>query len=244
MRLDQLLVDRGIAETTAQATALVMAGDVTLPDHPGRPTPGQQVRPDQAVSVRGRPRFVSRGGQKLAHALTAFGIDPAGTVALDVGASTGGFTDCLLQAGAERVYAVDAGRGQLHGRLLADPRVVSMEGVNARHPFQLPEPVGLVVADVSFISLRLVLPPAFSHLRAGGRAVALFKPQFEARREEVPRGGVITDPGLRATVLGRFIHWLTERRVRLRGLAASPILGDAGNAEFLLWLEPTAPIQP
>lgn len=215
-----------------------MAGDVSLPGRQGRPTPGQQVSADQAVALRPRALYVSRGGEKLAHALQRFAVEPAGMTVLDVGASTGGFTDCLLQHGARRIYAVDSGRGQLHSRLAGDDRVVSMEGVNARKPFELPCKVDLIVADVSFISLQMVLPEAFRHLVAGGRAVVLFKPQFEARRGEVPRGGVIQDSQLRARLIGRFVAWLTANKIRIRGLARSPILGDAGNAEFLLWLEP------
>ncbi len=243
LRLDRFMVDTGLAATVEEARALVMAGDVSLPGNRGRPTPGQQVRDDQRVVLRSRPRYVSRGGEKLAHALEGFGVDPTGMTVLDVGASTGGFTDCLLQHGARRVYAIDVGRGQLHSRLLADDRVVSMEGVNARDPVDLPVEVDLIVADVSFISLHLVLPQVFRHLAPatqapGGRVIVLFKPQFEARRDEVPRGGVMRDPSLRARIVGRFVAWLTANGVRIRGLVRSPILGDAGNAEFLLWLEP------
>lgn len=232
------MVDAGLSESLEEARALVLAGEVSLPGTHGRPTAGQQVREGQEVVLRDQPRFVSRGGEKLAHALESFGVDPAGMTVLDVGASTGGFTDCVLQSGAKRVYAVDAGHSQLHSRLVVDDRVISMENVNARDPFQLPEPVDLIVADVSFISLEVVLPPVFEHLASGGRAIVLFKPQFEARKEEVPRGGVIRDPGLRAQLVGRFVSWLTENGVRIRGLIRSPILGDAGNAEFLFWIEP------
>ena len=196
------------------------------------------MRDDQEIVLRSRSRFVSRGGDKLAHALEQFEVDPTGMTVLDVGASTGGFTDCVLQNGAIRVYAVDAGRSQLHSRLVADERVLSMESTNAREPIQLPSKVDLIVADVSFISLESVLPAVFIHLHPGGRAIVLFKPQFEARRGEVPKGGVIRDPGLRAQLVGRFVAWLTENRIRIRGLIRSPILGDAGNAEFLLWIEP------
>ena len=161
IRLDRLLVERGIAESGAQARAVIMAGLVELPGRgQARPTAGMRVHEDEQVRVKERPRYVSRGGDKLANALDAFGLDPDGKTALDVGASTGGFTDCLLQRGASRVYAVDVGRGQLHNRLLLDDRVVSMERVNARKGFELPERVDLITADVSFISLRLVLPPA------------------------------------------------------------------------------------
>ncbi|MFW6174508.1 MAG: TlyA family RNA methyltransferase [Chloroflexota bacterium] len=240
IRLDQLVLERGLAETRAKARALVMAGEISLPGYAGRPTPGQQVRRGQEVVVRQRPRYVSRAGEKLASALEKFAVDAVGKAALDVGASTGGFTDCLLQHGARRVYAVDVGRAQLHSRLLQDERVTSLEATNARYPYELPERVDLVVADVSFISLRMILPEALRHLRDEGQIIALFKPQFEAERREVPRGGVIKDPLLRAALLGRFVPWLASQRLRVRGLALSPVLGDAGNAEFLLHLEPEA----
>jgi 23S rRNA (cytidine1920-2'-O)/16S rRNA (cytidine1409-2'-O)-methyltransferase len=237
-----LLVEQGLADTRSKARAMIMAGDVRLPGQEGkRPTPGMRVAADEHVELVAKPRFVSRGGEKLAHALTTFEISPAGKTALDVGASTGGFTDCLLQAGAKRVYAVDVGYGQIDASLRADPRVVVMERTNARDPFELPKMVDLVVADVSFISLRLVLPQAFRHLAPGGRAVVLFKPQFEAERGEVGKGGVIRDPLRHALVLGRFISWLVGRGIRLRGMAASPVLGDKGNREFLFHLEPLEP---
>lgn len=232
------MVDKGLVASVGEARALVMAGDVSLPSTHGRPTAGQQLRDDQEIVLRSRSRFVSRGGEKLAHALERFGVDPTGMTVLDVGASTGGFTDCVLQNGAVRVYAVDAGRSQLHSRLVADERVLSMESTNAREPILLPSKVDLIVADVSFISLESVLPMAFAHLRPGARAIVLFKPQFEARRGEVPKGGVIRDPGLRAKVIGRFVARLTKNRIRIRGLIRSPILGNAGNAEFLFWIEP------
>jgi 23S rRNA (cytidine1920-2'-O)/16S rRNA (cytidine1409-2'-O)-methyltransferase len=241
-RLDELLVERGLADTRSKARAMIMAGDVRLPGQTGkRPTPGMRVGAEEPVELIAKPRFVSRGGEKLAHALKTFGIAPDGKSALDVGASTGGFTDCLLQAGARRVYAVDVGYGQIDASLRANSRVVVMERVNARLPFELPERVDLVVADVSFISLRLVLPQAFRHLAQGGRAIVLFKPQFEAERGEVGKGGVIRDPLQHALVLGRFISWLVDRGIRLRGMTASPVLGDKGNREFLFHLEPPEP---
>lgn len=239
-RLDRLLVARGLAETRGKAQAIIMAGDVDLPRYrgKGRPTAGTLVPSDQELVVRKPPRFVSRGGEKLAHALALFGVDPTGKVALDIGASTGGFTDCLLQAGATKVYGVDVGRGQLHARLRSDPRVVSMEKLNARHEFPLPDKVDLVVADVSFISLRAVLPSAFIHLRPGGHAIVLVKPQFEAEHSEVGPRGVIKNPLTHAAVLGRVVRWAVDRCVRVRGLTTSPILGDEGNREFFLLLEP------
>jgi 23S rRNA (cytidine1920-2'-O)/16S rRNA (cytidine1409-2'-O)-methyltransferase len=238
-RLDEAMVERGLVDTRNKARAVILAGDVKLPGREGvRPTPGMLVAADESIDLVSRPRFVSRGGEKLAHALQVFGVSPAAGAALDVGASTGGFTDCLLQGGARRVYAVDVGYGQLDATLRNDPRVVVMERVNAREGFDLPERVDLVVVDVAFISLRLVLPPVLRHLKHGGTAVVLFKPQFEAKRGEVGRTGVIRDPQLHATLLGRFIVWLVDHGIRLRGLTSSPILGDKGNREFLLHLQP------
>lgn len=235
VRLDRLLVDRGLAESGERARAMIMAGLVELPGRgQTRPTAGMRVSDDERVSVKERPRYVSRGGEKLEHALDAFGIDPAGMTVLDVGASTGGFTDCMLQGGAARVYAVDVGRGQLHNRLLNDDRVVSMERVNARKTFDLPEKVDLITADVSFISLRLVLPPVLEHLRDDGVVIALLKPQFEAGAEKVGKGGVVRDPLTHAGTIGQFVHWATGKRLRVLNLTASPILGDKGNREFFL----------
>ncbi|MDP6666851.1 MAG: TlyA family RNA methyltransferase, partial [Dehalococcoidia bacterium] len=209
IRLDQLLVEKGLAPDIKEAAALVMAGKVSVTGEQRSPTPGMQVRPGTAVKVTPGKQFVSRGGEKLALALVLFDLQVKGAVCLDVGASTGGFTDCLLQHGARRVYAVDTGRGQLHQRLLSDERVVSMERTNIATGIDLPERVDLVVADVSFTSLRTVLLPAFEHLAgtsaerpaetdagsyaAGNQAVVLLKPQFEAEKSEVPRGGVVTD---------------------------------------------------
>lgn len=236
------MVQRGLAPTREKARALILAGSVSLPgSRGGRPTPGMLVPADAAIIVEPGSRFVSRGGEKLERALSAFGIDAAGAVALDVGASTGGFTDCLLQAGARRVYGVDVGRGQMDARLRSDPRVVAYDRVNARYPFHLPEPVDLAVVDVSFISARLVIPQALAHVRLGGRAVVLVKPQFEARRGEVGKGGVIRDPSMRARILARFIAWAIGSGLRVRGLTASPITGAEGNVEFLCLLEPLGP---
>ena len=237
VRLDRLLVERGHAESGEQARAMIMAGLVDMPGRAqSRPTAGMRVREDEEVWVKERPRYVSRGGDKLSHALDAFGFDPAGKTALDVGASTGGFTDCLLQCGAARVYAVDVGRGQLHNRLLVDDRVVSMERVNARKGFDLPERVDLITADVSFISLRLVLPPAMDHLRDDGAIIALLKPQFEAGPEKVGKGGVVRDRLTHAETIGQFVNWATTERLRVLNLTTSPLLGDKGNREFFFLL--------
>jgi 23S rRNA (cytidine1920-2'-O)/16S rRNA (cytidine1409-2'-O)-methyltransferase len=235
-RADLLLVERGLSESREQAQALIMEGLVFTPA--GRVLkPGASLPDATPLEVQGRLPYVSRGGLKLAHALDFFGLSVEGLVALDVGASTGGFTDCLLQRGARKVYAVDVGYGQLDHRLRQDPRVVVMEKRNARHPFELPEPVDLVTIDVSFISLALVIPPVATHLKDECYIVALVKPQFEAKKEEVGRGGVIKDPQVHAGVLGRMIVWAVGQGLRVRNLCASPILGDAGNREFFLLLQ-------
>lgn len=212
-----------------------MAGDVSLS---GRAIlkPGTLVDSDATIEVvKGLP-FVSRGGLKLAHALHEFDIAVTSKVALDVGASTGGFTDCLLQHGASRIYALDVGYGQLDYRLRGDPRVVVMERVNAHYPFILPERVDIATVDLSFISLEKVLPNVLEWVKEGGNVIALVKPQFEAGRAQVGRGGVVKDPAVHAQVLGRFINWAIQRGLRLQGLTPSPILGASGNREFLIFL--------
>ena len=237
IRLDKLLVEKRLAPDIKEAAALVMAGKVSVARERRSPTPGMQVRPDVELTVAAEKRFVSRGGEKLAKALDVFGVNVGNAVCLDVGASTGGFTDCLLQAGAARVYAVDTGRGQLHQKLLVDDRVENMERTNLVDGLGLPEKVSLIVADVSFTSLSNVLPTAFDQLAEGGQAIVLLKPQFEAKKSEVPRGGVITDPLIHAAVIGRFLKWAGQSKVRIRNLTSSGILGDKGNREFLLQLE-------
>ena len=239
-RADVLLVERGLAESREQAQALIMAGAVLSPSGPVSKA-GAFLSPDTPLEVRQRLPYVSRGGIKLAHALDtwadAHGISLDGITALDVGASTGGFTDCLLQRGAGRVYAVDVGQGQLHYRLRRDPRVTCLEKVNARYPFQLPETVDLLVADVSFISLTLALPEPLGWLKTGGFGIVLIKPQFEAQRGEVGRGGIVRDDALRADILSRVVAWLRQRDdVALLDTIDSPITGDAGNREFLALL--------
>ena len=235
-RIDMLMVERGLAPTREKAQALLMAGSVTV-DGRAVSKPGTAVAAEASVDVRAPLQYVGRGGDKMAGALDAFRIDPAGAVVLDIGASTGGFTDCLLQRGAARVYAIDVGRGQLAHKLLIDPRVDSYEGVNARHEFPLPEPVDMAVADVSFISLRLVLPQMAAHLRPGGRMLVLVKPQFEAERGAVGRGGIVRDGKTHATVLGDFVQWAIGQGHRLRGVTPSPITGTEGNREFFVLLE-------
>lgn len=235
-RIDLLLVERGLAKSRRQAQALLMAGQVNVD---GRlvDKAGALVSTSVKVGVESPPPYVGRGGVKLEHALQAFDLKINGVKALDVGASTGGFTDCLLQHGAAKVYALDVGYGQLHQRLRQDPRVVVMERVNARYPFRLPEIVDLATVDVSFISLVKVLLSLAEHVKSGGQIIALAKPQFEAQRRQVGKGGVIRDPSVHAEVLARLIVWITQNGFRLRGLTPSPILGDAGNREFFLLLE-------
>ena len=241
-RLDHLMVRRGLVRSREVARALILAGKVSVPgSRRARPTPGMTIPQDAEIVVEPAPRYVSRGGDKLEHALGALGVDPSGMVALDVGASTGGFTDCLLGSGARRVYAVDVGRGQLAARLRADERVSVLERVNARYPYELPEPVDLAVIDVSFISARLVIPPAAKHLGQRGLVIVLIKPQFEARRSEVGKGGVIRDPATHASVLARFLAWALDNDLRIRGLTASPVLGAKGNREFFCLLEICGP---
>ena len=235
-RIDRLLVERGLAVSLKKANALLMAGQVTT-DGRRIDKAGTLVDAAADVHLAVSAPYVGRGGIKLAHALQEFLPDITGAVALDVGASTGGFTDCLLQHGARRVYALDVGYGQIHQRLRNDPRVAVLERVNARNPFQLPEPADLATVDVSFISLTMVLPRVIEHVRTGGHILALAKPQFEAARSEVGRGGVVRDPEVHAAVLARLIAWVVGHDLRLRGLTPSPLLGDAGNREFFLLLE-------
>ncbi len=229
-RLDVLLVERGLAESRAQAQALVLAGLV-----PGFSKPGQPVHEDAELSVERGQRYVSRGGDKLENALRAFSVDPAGRDCLDLGASTGGFTDCLLQHGAARVAAVDVGYGQLHPRLRADPRVVVLERVNARGLEALPFAPGLVVCDVSFISVRTALPPALRLARPGWEALVLVKPQFEAGRAEVGRG-VVRDPAVRARVAREVAEAALGWEAQVVGVADSGVPGPKGNRELFLRL--------
>jgi 23S rRNA (cytidine1920-2'-O)/16S rRNA (cytidine1409-2'-O)-methyltransferase len=197
---------------------------------------GTLVAEEAAIDILQPPPFVSRGGIKLDYALDRFQLDVSSKVAADIGASTGGFTDCLLQRGASRVYAVDVGYGQLDYRLRRDKRVVVMERVNARYPIPLPEKVDLATLDLSFISVEKVIPSVAQLLKDDGYLVVLLKPQFEAQRSEVGKGGIVKQPLVHARVLGRFIAWMTDHGFRLGGLVASPILGAEGNTEFFLLL--------
>jgi 23S rRNA (cytidine1920-2'-O)/16S rRNA (cytidine1409-2'-O)-methyltransferase len=230
-RIDVLLVERGLAESRAQAQALLMAGLV-----PGYDKPGQQVDETVELSVERGPAFVSRGGEKLAHGLDLLGVDPAGLDCLDVGASTGGFTDVLLQRGAARVIAVDVGYGQLHQRLRDDARVVVLERVNARALTELPFPPQLIVCDVSFISVRIALPPALALAAPGWEAVVLVKPQFEAGRADVGKGGVVRELAVRARVVREVADAALGWGASVLGVVDSGLPGPKGNREFFLQL--------
>jgi len=250
VRLDVLLVERGLADSRAKAQAMIMAGQVRVA---GQTTlkPATAIPPDSVLTVDSGPRFVSRGGEKLDAALGAFATDVTGFVCADVGASTGGFTDCLLQRGAARVYAIDVGKGILHWKLRNDPRVIVMEETNARYVESLPEQVSLVTIDASFISLKILLPvikkwvspsplrpsPAGRGDGGEGEIIALIKPQFEAGKKDVSRGdGVIRDPEIHRQVLLDVLGFAQKEGFVIRGLIKSPLLGPKGNAEFLAWL--------
>ncbi len=242
-RVDQALVERGLCESREKASRAVMAGRVRINQHPAR-KPSDPVKPDDEVALLAPEKFVSRGGLKLEHALEHFQLDVSGLTAIDVGASTGGFTDCLLQRGAARVYAVDVGHGQLAWKLRHDPRVVVMEKINARAltPAGFPPPfvpADLAVIDCSFISLQKILPPTVALVRPLGKILPLIKPQFEAGKAEADQGrGVIRDPGVHQRVLRELEQFVTTRLgLRWLGVTESPVLGPAGNREFLVLIE-------
>lgn len=243
IRLDQLLVSRELCESREKARRLIMSGAVLVGGEPAT-KPGHKYQDDVDVRLKKKLRFVSRGGYKLEAALDQFDIDPTGWICADLGASTGGFTDVLLQRGAAKIYAVDVGYGQLHWKLRQDPRVMVMERTNARYLQQLPDPVQLVTIDASFISLRLLLGPARQLLSPTGQIVALLKPQFEAGRKQVGKGGVIRDAKVHRQVLNDILDWCELHAMSPQGLIPSPILGPKGNREFLLWLRPNQPASP
>lgn len=237
-RLDHLLVARGLCDSREKGKRLILAGDVLVDDTPVTKA-GQLVPEDATIRVRAAPKYVSRGGFKLEGALDHFGVDPAGRVCFDVGASTGGFTDCLLQRGASKVFAFDVGTNQLVWKLRSDPRVISRENYNVRHlkPEDIGENVDLIVADVSFISLTLVLPPALATLRPGGDAVVLIKPQFELSKDEIGKGGIVRDPALHQKACDKIQNFVkAQPRWQWRGLMESPIQGTDGNREYLAWI--------
>lgn len=233
-RLDRLMVCQGLVATRSLAQRVIAAGEVRV-DGQLIDKAGAKVPVDARIELTAKPRFASRGGEKLAAALDHFDIDVSGRTVADVGASTGGFTDCLLQYGAARVYAIDVGYGQLAWRLRQDPRVVVMERVNARYLEALPESVDMIVSDVSFISLRLIYHTAVHWLRPAGEVVSLIKPQFEAGREFVKRGGVVRDPAVHRRVLEDVTRAMAGLGLELMGLMVSPLIGPAGNIEFLGW---------
>lgn len=238
MRLDQALVARGLFESREKAQRAIMAGSVTVAGQ-RVDKPGTKVSGEAEIAVRAADRYVGRGGHKLEAALAAFGVDPAGKTCLDIGASTGGFTDCLLQHGAAKVWAIDVGHSQLDWKIRSDPRVVVREKLNARYLTRadIPDCVEICVIDVSFISLTLILPPAFELLSPSGVILALIKPQFELSKEEVGRGGVVRDPALHAKAVEKvraFVSGCPGRE--WRGVIESPILGGEGNKEFLACL--------
>jgi 23S rRNA (cytidine1920-2'-O)/16S rRNA (cytidine1409-2'-O)-methyltransferase len=235
-RVDQALVDRGLAESRSRAQALIMAGLVFAGERKIAKA-GDTIPADSPLDVRGKDHpWVSRGGLKLVGGLDHFGIDPSGATCLDVGSSTGGFSDVLLSRGAAKVYAVDVGTNQLAWKLRQDSRVVVLEQTNARHltAEQIPEPIDLLVCDASFIALHKVLDKAIDFVRPSGHALLLVKPQFEAGRSEVGKGGVVRDPAVHARVCNEAAHWITGRDWRVIGVTESPITGPEGNVEFLL----------
>jgi 23S rRNA (cytidine1920-2'-O)/16S rRNA (cytidine1409-2'-O)-methyltransferase len=237
IRLDVLMVEKGLADSRAKAQALIMAGQVRVAGQVAL-KPATTVQADAALTVDSGPRFVSRGGEKLEGALEKFAMDVSGFICADVGASTGGFTDCLLQHGAAKVYAIDVGKGILHWKLRNDPRVVVMEETNARFVESLPEKIDLVTVDASFISLKTLLPTMKKWVSENTQLLCLIKPQFEAGKKEVSRGdGVIRDPEIHRRVLLEVLEFAKQEGFGLRGLVKSSLLGPKGNAEFLAWLD-------
>jgi len=238
-RLDKLLVDRGIAQSRDRARAMIMAGKVAI-DGRGIDKPGTQIDVDAHLALQGEElHYVSRGGEKLEGALSAFAIDPRGMVAMDVGASTGGFTDCILQRGAEKVYAVDVGYGQLAWRLQKDPRVVNLERRNIRYlrREEVEEEIDLILIDASFISIEKFLPHLLGFLKRGGAILGLIKPQFEVGRREVGKGGVVREAALHKRVIDRVSDFSRGLGLRVLGVTESPLLGPKGNREFFIYLK-------
>ena len=229
------MVEQGVAKTRARAQAMIMAGKVSV-DGKTMIKSGTLVPFDAVVDVAEPPPFIGRGGLKLDSVLDRFALDVSGYAVADIGSSTGGFTDCLLKRGASHIYAVDVGYGQLDYRLRIDPRVTVMERVNARYSFSLPEKVDMATFDLSFISVEKVIPVVAGLLRDNGIMLVLLKPQFEARKREVGKGGVVRQSEVHARVIGRFIKWVACKGFRLKGLASSPILGASGNREFFIML--------
>ena len=235
MRIDTLLIEKRLVESRQKAQSLIMAGQV-LVDGTVVDKPGRRIAEGAQVTVREGLPYVSRGGIKLAHALDRLDVHVFDRIAADIGASTGGFTDCLLQRGARKVYAVDVGHGQLAWKLRQDPRVTVLDRTNVRYLQSLPDPIELATIDVSFISLELVLPAVVKLLRPEGEVLALIKPQFEAGRDQVGKGGVVKDPAVHRKVLEKLVAVATRAGLRIRGLTPSPVRGPAGNVEFFAHL--------
>lgn len=242
-RLDIEVARRELAPSREKARAMIMAGEV-LVDGKMADKPGMRIPVASEITVKSKPRFVSRGGEKLAAAIEAFPVPVEGAVCADVGASTGGFTDCLLQNGAAKVFAIDVGYGHLDLRLRNDPRVVVMERTNARHLETLGENVSLAVMDASFISVKLILPAMLGWMTPDGQMVILVKPQFEAGREDVGRGGVVRDHKVHARVIHEVANFAASIGLHACGVIRSPLTGPAGNVEFLLWLSRQSPATP
>lgn len=234
-RLDKMLVDRGLAETRAKALGLIMAGQV-LVNGKAVTKAGTAVGADSAITIAPHSEFVGRGALKLEAAIEAFNVDVQDVTAIDVGSSTGGFTEVLLKHGAKKVYAVDVGHGQLHWRLRNDPRIICLEGINARFITRghVPEPCDMAVFDVSFISLKLVIPPVLELLKEHACLIALVKPQFEAGRQEVGRGGIVKDPAVHDSVVTGMLAFFQENSLAVSGVIPSPVKGARGNQEYLI----------
>jgi 23S rRNA (cytidine1920-2'-O)/16S rRNA (cytidine1409-2'-O)-methyltransferase len=238
-RLDQLLVEKGLAKSRSFAQRLILAGEVFV-DGEMRDKPAQKIFSASTIKLKEGRKFVSQGGLKLERALQAFNLDVRDLDCVDIGASTGGFTDCLLKNAARKVYSIDVGKGQLDWKLRNDSRVVVIEGMNARYlqPEQISDPIDLIVIDVSFISLKLIIPPAIKCLKLGGSLIALVKPQFEAGPERVQRGGVVKDPAVHIALMREIAYFcMDEQGLSLANATYSPVKGPAGNIEFLLHLK-------
>jgi 23S rRNA (cytidine1920-2'-O)/16S rRNA (cytidine1409-2'-O)-methyltransferase len=232
-RLDNLLVNQELTGTMKKAQALIMAGEVIV-NGKVVTKPGTMVDESASIILKEQPQYASRGGIKLAHALNEFKIDVSSLTVLDIGASTGGFTDCLLQHGAGKIYAVDVGYGQIDFKLRQDPRVIIMDRTNARYPFQMPGKADMATIDLSFISVTKIIPNIIAYLKPASDIIVLLKPQFEAERNEIGKGGIIKDPVIHTLVIARFVKWMVENKLRFRGLTTSPVLGAEGNREFLV----------
>lgn len=243
LRLDVLMVARGLAESRDWAQRLVRAGEVRVQGQV-LTQPAKLLEDSVEITVDQPPKYVSRGGFKLEAALDQFQVAVDGRTCADVGSSTGGFTDCLLQRGAAKIYALDVGTNVMHWKLRNDPRVILQERINVRYIDHLPEPIDVAVIDVSFISLSLILPKVFGWMQAGGSVIALIKPQFEAGREQVGKGGIVRDPAVHAAVVERVRGFALAQGWHAHGLIDSPILGGDGNKEFLVWLKATPPAPP